>query len=137
MLFALLNVVVPALAAWILWAYPIGGEREGKGALRGLGSGGVGDGSGKLPERYLIVIGASSAGVLILQSGILWWAVDSEVRAVVPAGKFSHSFLILEISPTDVVLLAVVFFLTLFVRQQLAPVDLEELRKARYELKGA
>jgi hypothetical protein len=36
-----------------------------------------------------------------------------------------------------VLLLAVVFFLTLLVRQQLAPVDLEELRKARYELKGA
>jgi hypothetical protein len=33
--------------------------------------------------------------------------------------------------------LIVVFFLTLFVRQQLAPVDLEELRKARYGLKGA
>lgn len=33
--------------------------------------------------------------------------------------------------------LAVVFFLTIFVRQQLAPVDFEELRKARYELKGA
>jgi hypothetical protein len=32
---------------------------------------------------------------------------------------------------------AVVYFLTLFVRQQLAPVDLNELRKARYELKGA
>jgi hypothetical protein len=30
-----------------------------------------------------------------------------------------------------------VYFLTLFVRQQLAPVDLEELRRARYELKGA
>jgi len=31
----------------------------------------------------------------------------------------------------------VVFFLTLFVRQQLAPVDLQELREARYGLKGA
>lgn len=31
----------------------------------------------------------------------------------------------------------VVFLLTLFVRQQLAPVDLQELREARYGLKGA
>lgn len=31
----------------------------------------------------------------------------------------------------------VIFLLTMFVRQQLAPVDLEELQKARYELKGA
>jgi hypothetical protein len=31
----------------------------------------------------------------------------------------------------------VVFFLTLFVRQQLAPVDMQELREARYGLKGA
>jgi hypothetical protein len=31
----------------------------------------------------------------------------------------------------------VIFFLALFVRQQLAPVDMQELREARYELKGA
>lgn len=31
----------------------------------------------------------------------------------------------------------VILGLTLFVRQQLAPLDLEELQKARYEYKGA
>lgn len=31
----------------------------------------------------------------------------------------------------------VIFALTMFVRQQLAPLDLDELQKARYELKGA
>ena len=32
---------------------------------------------------------------------------------------------------------AVIFGLTMFVRQQLRPLDLEELQQARYELKGA
>lgn len=90
---ALLSVIVPALAAWILWTYPVGGEGEGKGGLQGLGSGDGTDGSGKLPVQYLIVFGAGLAGMLVLQSGVLWWAVDSEVRAVVPAGKSFHSFL--------------------------------------------
>ncbi|KAM0711656.1 hypothetical protein Q7P35_001023 [Cladosporium inversicolor] len=114
---ALLNVGVPALAAWILWVYPIG--VPGSHGLRSLyGSSGRGEmvGGGKVEVRWLIAIGAGLAGLLVLQSGVLWWAVDSEARAVVPA---------------------VVYFLTLFMRQQLAPVDLEELRKARYELKGA
>jgi hypothetical protein len=134
---ALLSVVVPALAAWILWAYPIGGEGKKKGGLRGLGSGGEGAEGGKLPVRYFIVLGTGLAGMSILQSGVLWWAVDSELRTAVPAGRSFHSFLLLRVSSTDVVLPVVVFFLTLFVRQQLALVDLEELRKARYELKGA
>jgi hypothetical protein len=85
---ALLRVVVPALAAWILWANPIRGKGEGKGGLRGLVSGGE---IGKVPVRYLVVLGASLAGVLGLQSGVLWWAVDSEVRAVVPAGESFYS----------------------------------------------
>ena len=79
--------------------------------------------------------------MLALQSGVLWWAADSEVRAVVPSGKFRRSMVYqlvgFQESSTDVVVRAVVYFLTLFVRQQLAPVDLEELRQARYELKGA
>ncbi|KAF7195740.1 hypothetical protein HII31_02875 [Pseudocercospora fuligena] len=35
------------------------------------------------------------------------------------------------------ILPAVIFGLMMFVREQLAPLDLEELQKARYELKGA
>ncbi|GAB7330194.1 hypothetical protein MBLNU13_g01858t1 [Cladosporium sp. NU13] len=114
---ALLSVSVPALAACILYFYPI--EVPGNHGLRSLyGGSGRGEtlGGVKPGVRYLIVLGASLAVMVLLQSGVLWRAVDSEVRAVVPA---------------------VVYFLTLFVRQQLAPVDLEELRKARYELKGA
>jgi hypothetical protein len=84
----LLSVVVPALAAWILWAYPI--KNDGEQGLRSLGSGGESGGGGKLLVRYLIVLGASLAGLLVLQSGVMWWAVDSEVRAVVPAGKSFH-----------------------------------------------
>ena len=74
---ALLSVVVPASAAWVLWGYPVGGKE-------GMGSRG-----GKLVEvRYLIGVGAGLAGVLVLRSGVLWWAVDSEVRDLVPAGEF-------------------------------------------------
>lgn len=142
---ALLNVSVPALAAWILYFHPV----KAPGSY-GLGPMSVGSGRSetyggvKLEVRYLIVLGASLAVVVVLQSGVLWRAVDSEVRAVVPAGKSCCSFCFtltswfLGVSFTDLVRpLTVVFFLTLFVRQQLAPVDLEELRKARYELKGA
>ncbi|EME84369.1 uncharacterized protein MYCFIDRAFT_202992 [Pseudocercospora fijiensis CIRAD86] len=35
------------------------------------------------------------------------------------------------------ILPAIIFGVTIFVREQLAPLDLEELQKARYELKGA
>ena len=92
---ALISVVLPGIAAWVLWVYPITGETTG----------GV-----KPPVRYLIVFGASLAAVLVLQSGVMWWAVDSDVRATVPAGKsFSfffflfHSFIDVGYSPADVI----------------------------------
>lgn len=82
---ALLSVVVPTLAAWILYFYPI--KDSGENGLRSLGSGGEMAGGGKLPVRYLIVLGASLAGVLVLQSGGAWFAVNADARTVVPAGK--------------------------------------------------
>jgi hypothetical protein len=81
---ALLSVCVPALAAWVLYAYPIKGSgEEGPRSLH------LSSGRGETPVRYWIVLGASLAAMLILQSGVLWWwAVEADVRATVPAGKF-------------------------------------------------
>jgi hypothetical protein len=140
---AVLGVAVPALAAYILYFYPI--RVPGDHGLRSLY---VGSGRGETPGgvkpvvRHLIVLGASLAVMLVLQSGVLWRAADSDVRAVVPAGEFYSFFEFCYLvgfgrSCADVAIPTVVYFLTLFVRQQLAPVDLEELRRARYELKGA
>lgn len=88
----LLSVSVPALAAYILYFYPI--RVPGNHGLRSLyvssGRGGT-PGGVKPPVRHLIVLGANLAIMLALQSGVLWWAADSEVRAVVPSGKFRRS----------------------------------------------
>jgi len=94
---ALLSVSVPALAAWILWGYPVGSEvEERKG---GSGGGEMAGGGKKLPPvRWLIGIGASLAGVIVLQSFGAWWAGDADARAVVPAGESCCSFCIAEFS---------------------------------------
>lgn len=92
---ALLNVAVPALAAYILYFYPI--KVPGNHGLRSLyGSSGRGETPGgvKPVVRHLIVLGASLAVMLALQSGLLWRAEGSELRAVVPAGKFFRSVFI-------------------------------------------
>ena len=89
---ALLSVAVPALAAYILYFYPI--KVPGSHGLRSLyASSGRGETPGgvKPPVRHLIVLGASLAVMLVLQSGVLWRAADSELRAVVPSGKFCRS----------------------------------------------
>lgn len=139
---AVLSVAVPALAAYVLYFYPI--RVPGDHGRRSLY---VGSGRGEMPGgvkpvvRHLIVLGASLAVMLVLQSGVLWRAADSEARAVVPAGEcrrfMGHHLVVFERQCTDAAIPTVVYFLTLFVRQQLAPVDLEDLRRARYELKGA
>jgi hypothetical protein len=89
-------------------------------------------------EQYLIISGATLAGILVVQSLETWWGERGEMDwgVVVPAGEFAFTSLVLTTSDLTY-RFAVVYFLTLFVRQQLAPVDLDELRKARYELKGA
>jgi hypothetical protein len=136
---ALLAIIVPALAAWVLYAYLI--RSPGRHGLSSLDVGsGQSEASGDVKPRewYLIVFGASLAGILVLQSLGTWWAGKGEEDwgVVVPAGECA--FMLWVLTTADLTLLnAVVYFLTLFVRQQLAPVDLDELRKARYELKGA
>lgn len=142
---ALLEIAAPALAAYVLYFYPI--KVPGK---HGLSSLYVASGRSEAPggvkprERHVVVFGGVLAGMLVLQFGVSWWSADGneDLWVGLPGGEFDPLFCILLLK-IDVwvtranAVLTVVYFLTLFVRQQLAPVDLEELRQARYELKGA
>jgi hypothetical protein len=69
-------------------------------------------------ERYLIYLNAALVGLLELAALLSWsrGAADDAWRES---------------------LAGIVFALALFARWQLAPLDLEELQQARYELKGA
>lgn len=69
-------------------------------------------------ERYLIPLNAGLVGLLQLAAVLSWRRGEAEAgwRQSLPA---------------------LIYGLSMFVRWQLAPVDLEELKGARYELKGA
>ena len=89
---AVLAVAVPALAAYILYFCPI--RVPGNHGLRSLyvdSRRGETPGGAKPKVRHLIVLGASLAVMLVLQSGVLWQAVESEIRDVVPAGESFRS----------------------------------------------
>jgi hypothetical protein len=124
-LIALLTIIVPAQAAWVLYFYPIRNPGSPGLSLRSLD---VGSGRSEAP-----------VGVKPTERSLgSWWVEKGEADwgVVVPAGELA--FILLVLTASDLTYrFAVVYFLTLFVRQQLAPVDLGELRKARYELKGA
>ncbi|USW58479.1 hypothetical protein Slin15195_G117980 [Septoria linicola] len=69
-------------------------------------------------DRYLVYLNAGLALLLELDAFVSWrqGRVDDAWRESLPA---------------------IIMALTMFARQQLAPLDLEDLQKARYELKGA
>ncbi|KAK0251882.1 hypothetical protein LTS16_000639 [Friedmanniomyces endolithicus] len=69
-------------------------------------------------KQYLAYLSAALATLLLLAAVLSWrrGVYEEALRQALPA---------------------VVFGLTMFVRQQLAPLDLEDLQKARYLLKGA
>ncbi|TKA23467.1 hypothetical protein B0A50_07494 [Salinomyces thailandicus] len=69
-------------------------------------------------ERYLVVLDAALAGVLVLASVVSWrkGAQEDAWREVLPA---------------------VIMGLIMFARQQLAPVDIAQLQRAQYDYKGA
>lgn len=69
-------------------------------------------------EKYLAHLNAGLAGLLLLAAGLDWsrGAQENAFREALPM---------------------IIFGLTMFVRQQLAPLDLEELQKAKYDYKGA
>ncbi|KAK3722791.1 hypothetical protein LTR37_002363 [Vermiconidia calcicola] len=69
-------------------------------------------------EKYLVYLNAALAGLLLVASALSWrrGLGEDAWREALPA---------------------IIFSLMMFVRQQLAPLDLEELQKARYDFKGA
>ena len=69
-------------------------------------------------EQYLAYLSAALAALLLLAAVLSW-------------GRGVYEEALKQALP------AVIFSLTMFVRQQLAPLDLEDLQKARYQLKGA
>ena len=69
-------------------------------------------------ERYLVYLNAALAGILLLASTVSW-------RKGANAEAWQQA------------LPAIIFGLTIFVRHQLAPLDLEDLQKAKYDYKGA
>ncbi|KAK4549884.1 hypothetical protein LTR36_005185 [Oleoguttula mirabilis] len=69
-------------------------------------------------EKYLVWLNAGLAGLLLLAAAVSWrkGAGEDAWREALPA---------------------MILAMTLFARQQLAPLDLEELQKAKYNYKGA
>lgn len=69
-------------------------------------------------ERYLLLLNAGLAGLLLLAAAVSW-------RKGAGADGWREA------------LPAMILAMTVFVRRQTAPLDLEELQKAKYDYKGA
>lgn len=86
---AVLSIAVPALAAYVLYFHPI--LKPGRHGLSSLyvssGEGGI----VKPPERYLIVLGGSLAGMLAIVAGERWLErrVEEAAWTSLPAGESS------------------------------------------------
>lgn len=110
---AVLSVSSLLCTAYILHFMPLGApERKGKRPIYQLQA-------AKGPvEKYLVHLNAALAGLLLLAAAVSWrkGAGEDAWREALPA---------------------IVLAMTVFARQQLAPLDLEELQKAKYDYKGA
>ncbi|KAK4496326.1 hypothetical protein PRZ48_012306 [Zasmidium cellare] len=112
-LLALLSLTSLLCTAYILHFQPLQRpDRKGKKAVYKIEAE-----KGPL-ETYLIPLNAGLVGLLQLAAVLSWSRGEAEAawRQSLPA---------------------LIYGLSMFVRWQLAPVDLEELKGARYELKGA
>ncbi|KAK5127519.1 hypothetical protein LTR85_006858 [Meristemomyces frigidus] len=112
-LLAILGLSSLACSAYILQYMPLQApDWKGKTALYRLEA-------AKGPvEKYLIYLNAGLAALLLLAAAVSWrkGAREDAWREALPA---------------------IILAMTLFARQQLAPLDLEELQKAKYDYKGA
>ncbi|KAM3420896.1 hypothetical protein BST61_g4131 [Cercospora zeina] len=112
-LVAILGASSLACTGYVLHSMPVEKpERKGKRAVYRVEA-------EKSPvEKYLVYLNAGLAALLELAAFVSWRQerLDDAWRESLPA---------------------IIMGLAMFVRQQLAPLDLEELQKARYELKGA
>lgn len=112
-LLALLSITSLLCTGYILQFLPVQGpERKGKKPIYQI------DAARGPVERYLVYLNAALAGLLVLVSVVSW-------------GKGLREQAWKEALP------GIVMCLTLLVRQLLAPLDLEELQRAKYEYKGA
>lgn len=89
---ALLSIAAPALGAYVLYFHPI--EVSGQHGLRSLyaSSGRSTSAGGVKPQaRHLIVLGASLAGMLLLQTAAKWveGKGEADVWVALPAGELS------------------------------------------------
>lgn len=89
-------------------------------------------------ERHILRLDAGLAGLIFLSALASWrrGATEDAWKEALP-GSMSYIPVVNHFGAVTDLTREVIFLLTMFVRQQLAPVDLEELQKARYELKGA
>ncbi|KAK4610085.1 hypothetical protein CLAFUW4_13533 [Fulvia fulva] len=112
-LIALLSVSSLAATAWILHYQPIEApDKKGKRPVYQVEA-------GKGPvEKYLVYLNAGLAGLLVVAAMLSWrrGLGEDAWRQALPG---------------------IIFGLTMAARQLLAPLDLEELQRARYGLKGA
>jgi hypothetical protein len=115
-LFALLALSSLVGTGYILRFVPVKRESERKKGKRALYQ--VEADRGGPIERYLVVILGVLVGLLQLAAVVSWVKGDREkaYRESLPA---------------------VIFVLTMVVRLQLRPLDMEELQRSRYEFKGA
>lgn len=117
--------------AYILQSIPIQSlERKGKRPIYQVEAG-----QGPV-ERYIVSLNAALAGLMLLAAALSWrrGLHEDAWQKALPAG--THLTFDLNVC-TELIRCIVVFGLTTFVRRQLAPINLEGLQKARYELKGA
>ncbi|KAF1820141.1 uncharacterized protein K489DRAFT_47701 [Dissoconium aciculare CBS 342.82] len=111
-LFAVLALTSLVGTAYILHFMPIRREGKGKRPMYKVEA-------DKGPiEKYMIAFQSVLVVLLQLIAAVSWW-------------KGAHQNAYRESLPL------VIFALTMFARQQLAPLNMEELHKARYEFKGA
>ena len=112
-LIALLSLSSTVCTSYILHFMPLQAPaRKGKTAVYKL------DAAKGPVEQYLATLDGALTGLLLLAAGLSWrrGAYDAAYREALPV---------------------ILFCLTMVVRQQLAPLDLEELQKAKYDYKGA
>lgn len=91
-LIAILSIASPALAAYVLYFYPI--LKPGRHGLRSLYVSSGESGAVKPTERHLIISGASLAGMLALAAGERWFEGRAEEAAWtgLPGGESLFAF---------------------------------------------
>lgn len=125
---ALLSALSLAATAYVLLMLPLGSQdKKGKKPVY------VAQQEVSLVNRAAIYLIAACSGLLGASAIVSWWK-GSHQHAVQEALPLGRSPLY---TPTTLLISPVIFAFTMYVREQLRPLAWQELRQARYELKGA